>query len=452
MNEAGELPPQLDVQWYPRFEQAAAFQAYEYLDGEKTYRHQQKQKFLSGEIENPVLDYPKLNFEDLTRKESDLLNLKTDILKNEPNPILKQVYRWRLNEKIAELRLLQATKSGDMRRFRRYSRFIYGDPQPEIFNYTVNRIKTRAQQSLKVSTDSPLLQAAAALLEILPVGKPEAAGYNLPAPDTVSSARSQTMAEMAALINITDTGGELTAPEIKAAFDSALETLGGQGWQVVVDQSSKTGISVDQELLQVKIPESRRVSREKLQGLIVHEIGTHVARRQNGQRSRLMLLGLGLDRYEQGEEGVATMREQAIKAEMGEFSGLDRHFAIGLARGVDGQPRNFRQVFEIIQKLFEFENLSAGKSQLEATSAGRDQAWNTCVRVFRGTDCQTPGVCFTKDIIYAQGNIGVWEVIGQHPAEMMRFNVGKYDPANPRHIWILDRLGITEEDLKNLTE
>lgn len=441
----------LDQSWYERFKPTGSFQAYEYLDGDKQARDREKQQFLGGEIDNPNLDYPRLDFDELTKIEQQLLFLKKDLVAGEPDPTVRQLYRWKLNEKIAEVRLLQAAKSGDMRRFRRYSQFIYGDPQAEVFNYTVNRIRNRAEQSLQ-ATDSSLRQAAAAILEILPGGKPEAAGYNLPAPDTVSSARSQTMAEMAALINIPNAQEMLTVPEIKAAFDAALETLGGQGWQVVIDQTSKTGISVDQESLQVKVPQSRRVSREKLEGLIVHEIGTHVARRQNGQRSRLMLLGLGLDRYEQGEEGVATLREQAIKGVVEEFSGLDKHFAIGLAAGIDGQPRNFRQVFEIIQKLSEFENVSAGKNQPEAASAGRDQAWNTCVRVFRGTDCRTPGVCFTKDIIYAQGNIGVWNVVRENPAEMMRFNVGKYDPANSRHLWILNQLGITEEDLQKLKE
>lgn len=449
MSEAESGMP-LDQAWYERFKPTGSFQAYEYLDGDKQLRDREKQRFLGGEIENPTLDYPRLDPEELIKIEQQLLSLKKDLVAGESDPTIRQLYSWKLNEKIAEVRLLQAAKSGDMRRFRRYSQFIYGDPETEVFNYTVNRIKNRAEQSLE-DASSPLRQAAD-LLEILPSGKPDTSGYNLPAPNAVSSARSQTIVEMAALINIGDTQEMLTAAEIKAAFDSALETLGGQGWQVVVDQSSKTEISVDQQLRQVKVPESRRVSREKLEGLIVHEIGTHVARRQNGERSRLMLLGLGLDRYEQGEEGVATLREQAIKGAVEEFSGLDKHFAIALARGIDGKPRSFRSVFEIIQKLYEFQDLCAGKNQPEAASASRDQAWNTCVRVFRGTDCRTPGVCFTKDIIYAQGNIGVWNVVRENPAEMMRFNVGKYDPANFRHLWILDQLGITEEDLKNLQE
>lgn len=33
---------------------------------------------------------------------------------------------------------------------------------------------------------------------------------------------------------------------------------------------------------------------------------------------------------------------------------------------------------------------------------------------------------------------------------MARFNIGKYDPANDRHIWILEQLNITDKDLLEL--
>jgi hypothetical protein len=34
--------------------------------------------------------------------------------------------------------------------------------------------------------------------------------------------------------------------------------------------------------------------------------------------------------------------------------------------------------------------------------------------------------------------------------EQRRFMIGKYDPANARHIWVLDQLNITEEDFDDL--
>ena len=53
-------------------------------------------------------------------------------------------------------------------------------------------------------------------------------------------------------------------------------------------------------------------------------------------------------------------------------------------------------------------------------------------------------------MIYREGNIGVWDVIRNNPDEMTRFSVGKYDPSNSRHIYVLDQLGISDEDLITL--
>ncbi|HUD03248.1 MAG TPA: tyrosine/phenylalanine carboxypeptidase domain-containing protein, partial [Patescibacteria group bacterium] len=144
--------------------------------------------------------------------------------------------------------------------------------------------------------------------------------------------------------------------------------------------------------------------------------------------------------------------EQALANNADDFSGLDGHLAIGLARGLDGQPRDFRQVYEVLEKYYLLNNLTKGKELDEALVKAQNTAWNRSVRTFRGTNCKTPGVCFTKDIIYREGNMGVWDVIRNNPEEMIHFNIGKYDPSNVRHLWILEQLGITEKDLSQFEE
>ena len=155
-----------------------------------------------------------------------------------------------------------------------------------------------------------------------------------------------------------------------------------------------------------------------------------------------------MDRYLKGEEGIATYEEQKIEG-TNNFSGFDGHFAISLALGVDGKNRSFREVFEILK---DFYFIRSKKEKKEALKSAEESAWNRCVRTFRGTTCKTPGACLTRDIVYREGNIGVWNVIRNNPEEEKRFSVGKYDPSNSRHIWILEQLRITEDDLKNLEE
>lgn len=441
-----------DEHLYEPFLHAASLQAYEYLSGDNKHRSEQKRQFIAGEINNPELDYPDIDIESIENTEIELLSMKREILSNEQNEVIKQTYRWRLNEKIAEIRMLKATSSNDMRRFKKYSEFIYGKPSTDIFAYTSNSIYQDAQQFTN-SENSEIQQAAISLLKVLPeMYQPKIT--DLPDLETIKYAHQQTTKELGDLIDIPAETTKLDVQQIQEAFETAIDRVGGDdGWKVEIDEkSSKTAISVNQEEKQINIPQSRTVTKNKLAGLIVHEIGTHVARRTNGERSKLKLLGLGLDRYESGEEGIATMREQAIANKMNEFRGLDGQLAIGLALGLDGQPRDFRQVYDTLEKYYLFKNLISKKDLPEATEKAQNSAWNRAVRTFRGTNCKTPGVCFTKDIVYREGNIGIWDVIKNNPEEMLRFNVGKYDPANSRHLWILEQLGITDQDLSDLEQ
>lgn len=441
----------LDSNWYSRFEQLGSFQAYEYLDGDKQYREEQKQRFLNQDIRNPVLDYPKIDIEKLRENEKALLQLKKDIIAGEPNEIVKQVYRWRLNEKIAELRMLIAVVEGDANRFMRYSEFIYGAPSLDIFSYTIQNLRKILTEQLS-STDPNIRKATEDLINLLPSNLTQTIEYDLPLETDIINAREKTLQELGGLINIGDDfeDREYSANEIRDIFQGAIENLRAEGWQVVVTSNSKASISVDQEHKIINIPETRKLFFSKMKALVAHEIGTHVARRLNGQRSKLRLLSLGFDRYEKGEEGVATMREQVLSKEIKNYSGLEGHLATGLAMGLDGIPRDFRDVYEIMEKYFYFQALLLGKNHEDALLLAQKNAWNRTVRTFRGTDCQTKGVCFTKDIVYREGNIGVWEVVRESPNEMVRFSVGKYDPTNERHLWVLNQLGISEVDLKDL--
>jgi hypothetical protein len=454
MTEADITSPQnseqaLDEHLYSEVNSLASFQAYEYLSGSPSAREDQKQKFLSGEISDPVLDYPDLDIEQITAKENDLLSKKSEILNLQINEIVKQTYRWKLNEKIAEIRLLRAAAYGDMRRFKKYSEFIYGKPSLDVFNYSVGLIREAASQSLS-SDNEQLSTAAKDLLKNLPI-VPEVTSFDLPDESTVTEANIQVMSELGDLVDLGGHTGKMDAEQIKDAFSGALHQIEAEGWQVVIDdKTSKTAISVNQEKQHVQVPQGRTASTQKVSSLIAHELGTHVYRRVNGERSRLKLLGIGLDRYERGEEGIATMREQALKNQLDDFSGMEGHLAVSLASGLDGNPRDFQQVFQIMQSYYLFSNIKKGKELEEARTKASNSAWNRTVRTFRGTDCQTPGVCFTKDIVYREGNISIWEIIKTDPEEMVRFNVGKYDPSNDRHIWVLEQLGINDNDLQSL--
>lgn len=485
-----QKPEALDKKWYEALEAATTIDSLKCMEGIKADRDRAQDRFLRGEDENPVLDYRLrttdqieqmkaqaqdaskidalyISAEQIQTKERELVELKATIRREETNEAVKKAYVWRINEKIAELRMLlqmvphEKVKRGrrvlakpDPYKFSRYCDFIYGQPSKAVFAHSVLELRSACEKA--VDGDSPELQQAARdLLAVLPDTSSisyDPNEYRLPAESLVKTVSEKTQAEMAGLLSGVPNkpeGEKVVAKEIVAAFETALKELNAEGWRVVEDPNRKK-MAVSQSEKTVKVPPTRTDSAAKIRQLVAHEIGTHVARREHGDRSRLMLLGRGLDRYEKAEEGVATMREQGIAGEVKSFTRPDYHLAISLAKGLDGTPRDFRGVFTIMEKWWLFKKLQEGKPLETAKKEAANDAYDNCTRTFRGTDCQTPGACYTKDIVYREGNINVWRFLGKNPNDLLKLSLGKFDQSNERHLWILSQLGITDADLEEL--
>lgn len=425
-----------DEQWYDKFEKIGSFQDFEYLEGDKRCREQQKNQFLNEQIRNPDLDYPKLEKFDLESRERELLELKRDILGCEQNDVVRKVYRWKLNEKIAEIRMLKASKDENAKKFAHYSRFIYGYPEREIFQFDLQEIKEITKEK-ENSDDVRIMFAIRRLRDSL----------NFDGSDGQSKIEKEFLPDKKRVLQFPfQSEKKYDAKGIKEEFLSVINELNLNDWDVVIDGNT-TAIAVSQEKKQVKVPESRKLTSSKLKELIAHEIKTHVLRRENGERSRLKLLGLGLDRYLSGEEGISTFEQQAIGG-ADSFAGFDGHLAVSLAVGLDGVRRDFREVFNILRDLFFVR--SNNRDLQKSWEKAKTDAWNRCVRTFRGTNCSEKGACLTRDIVYREGNINTWIIAKGNQQEEKKFSIGKYDPANPRHIWILEQLGISDEDLETL--
>jgi hypothetical protein len=424
----------LDARWYKRFEEAS-FEDYEKLTGNKEVRENQKDKFLSGEIENPTLDYPELNTFNLDERENALLSLKADILEMEQNEVVKKIYRTKINETLATLRMLRATKNGDDRRFSRYADFIYGKPNAEDVAYIVEHVKQLIDQN--TDSEDTEKQAAARRLEVI---------FN-----RITVTRAEEGADASILPNGQNILGKLeSVDEAVSVFEEALQEIGASNWEVVID--TETGISnfsVSQEHKLVRVPseeklKTRNISKKKLQGLIEHEIKTHVARRINGERSKLQLLGLGLDRYIKAEEGIATYAEQQVTGAK-EFAGIPRFLSIALAKGLSGEKLDFRKTHSIMS---DYRLLSSPKKDTTREHA-QIIAYNDCVRIFRGSTCSTPGAVYPKDMSYFS-NRAIWTLVSKDSEVVEKFSIGKYDPNNNEHVALLTQLGILDTDLEKL--
>jgi hypothetical protein len=99
---------------------------------------------------------------DIAQREMDLLNLKKDVLEHESNDAVKKIYRTKINEVLAILRMLQATKDGDDRKFSRYADFIYGKPDASDVNYVVRH----AQELIAKNSNSDNAEKRASAIKL----------------------------------------------------------------------------------------------------------------------------------------------------------------------------------------------------------------------------------------------------------------------------------------------
>lgn len=204
-SSAAEKPKALDTEWYKKYNEAGAvFEAYEYFDGDNATREEQRNKFQSGEIRNPHLEYPKIDKDQMITMRERLRSFKELIKKEEKNEVVKKTYTWRINEKLAEIEVVllaipgyvtekaerqidaQLKREGSANDaakkqvllqdfeqnkrealFTRYSQFVYGKPQADIFAYTLDELSESCKKA-QASDKPEIQQAAADLLASLP--------------------------------------------------------------------------------------------------------------------------------------------------------------------------------------------------------------------------------------------------------------------------------------------
>lgn len=179
-----------------------------------------------------------------------------------------------------------------------------------------------------------------------------------------------------------------------------------------------------------------------------HEIGSHLLEVTNGERGPLGLASIGLDRYELGNEGRAVIREQVVYENFDEFSKLvrwrdilRRHVAISYASGVgEDAPHEASEVYTFmnaIDQMYQLKELKPGAEPREAYEKADSKTTALLTRVLKGTDGK--GGAYLKDKVYLEGNIACWN---QSPSAINNGDLGKFDITNPRHITLLQKLGL----------
>ena len=130
----------------------------------------------------------------------------------------------------------------------------------------------------------------------------------------------------------------------------------------------------------------------------------------NAERAAWLSAAYGQEGYLNFEESLGTALEDAYLSKYSS-RGETYYLVAGLAYGLDHhEPRNFEETYEIMWR----HNLLAKEindpSEIDITRA-KTVAFNSCLRLFRGTTGKQKGVLLLKDLAYFNGQESVWKTL-----------------------------------------
>ena len=197
-----------------------------------------------------------------------------------------------------------------------------------------------------------------------------------------------------------------SAEEIFEVFENILKDFENDGFsEFNVEWKDSGAIAVSAKDKKIFIPKNRKpVSEKELEGLVVHEIGTHYMRAQMGEIYNNQALRTGLDGYMNTEEGIARAMEMAVKGDYQE-AGVQHYLTAGFAYF---NNMSFRKAFETNWRM----NILDGKNNFseENIDKKRQIAYKNTQRIFRGTD-ELP---WFKDLSYFNGGQEIWKHIEEN--------------------------------------
>ena len=404
---------------------------------------------------SPGLTATHLDTTDLAARHERLADFKTWLLGEEnadvPADII-QVYRWKINELIANNRMLQASLNGDMVRFRRYNTFIYGEPNPEVVAGVADWFRSDALKHV-ISEHESVREAADEVLRLV-----EDRGGSkfalVPDPETFQRVRAEHFREgtgyyalLLAGVMLPE-GARVTNEVGDPALEQVRANLGADHYKTVDAPGGTWG--VDNRRGEVSRPAKINMIYERFVGLGVgHEWGSHVLEYLNGLDSALALAAVGFDRYESGNESRALIREEVVYESFAEFAAtlrwqdiMRREFAIALGHGVGGRgPMPFDQVDQIISAVDRlWERAKTPNDPIGADVRALKRTDDLLMRVIKGTDGK--GGAYLKDMVYLDPHPAMWRAAGLDPRIIGHGDLLKSDILNPRHTAIAQKYGI----------
>ena len=192
-----------------------------------------------------------------------------------------------------------------------------------------------------------------------------------------------------------------------------LETYQIRDWQVSLEESAAK-VSVNPVIKKIKIKKDTLFHQNDIQRLLLHEIGVHVLRTENGSKQEYLLFSKGFPNYLQTEEGIAIWAEK----ENGLLS--DVVLTKYCCRLIAAHYCRAQGFFDIFQKVTPYLN--------------DDDCFDLVVRLKRGLVDTSKSGGFTKDQIYLRG---LWDIEKLDRQSVKKLFVGK---VGVQHIELIEQL------------
>lgn len=424
--------------------EVAGLRVYEYFRSDAA---SQREAFIAGEMENLDLEYRLLTSENVTRLKEPMEEALMTLLPGESNPKSEALFdavEFRYSELfLADMsRVMQSEDATDAEKdeaagwFKQTSENLYGAPDKQVFSALARRsLVARTEHGGNDDDRTRGVRDELAGL-IGPVDETDYEPYRPPA-ELVERIGTLTRERFAGLVDHIDPDKTYDVPGMVAALDESLDKMGGRdlGWHTAVTpNSSVLGVAAHQHL--VEVGEGRKpINGALLQAKTIHELGIHVGRSINAERAGWLAATYGMDGYTNFEEAVATAVEDSYR---GKFvsQGEDYQLVAGLAYGHDNhEPRNFRGTYEVMWRAEALKRAGGGPLSEDHIQKAQKKAFGSCLRMFRGTDTQRPGVIYTKDLSYFGGQEQAWAVLSEIETQE-DFDIvfaGKVDLSRPNH-------------------
>jgi hypothetical protein len=343
----------------------------------------------------PRFHYPRLPIAEVRQRIEGLRALAEEIIRVEPNAVIRRFYVDVIEENLFLLQLIQSTYEGNTQAFWHNNRRLHVEPTAE----EMERVLSQVGRLIALG------RARADLVEVSEVVWQFLQRVHAPVP--ILSVPAQ-VREVQEDLSEPAVPPRMVAPQTaQRFFDAVMRDYGFDGWHTVIDAAT-TELYVESFTQCFTLPD-RKMSLDLLRDLLSHEIECHVFRAAMGAKSRVALLGTGTAFYRLTEEGLAKYYDCKL-AEMqgniedeflsGSFMGT---LATGLACGVLCTPHTFSQLYQFLESFLVLQRVLLGlsKNVEKARASVPRLACARCLRTFRGgPDLTAAGVAYTHDALY----------------------------------------------------